>query len=600
MDEWIKSIKVEVSHAGKLISNDLNGKKLIVTGKDDLRRVSFFETVYEKASLLFLFTILLVSSCGEKDEFTSNPVIEFRQPEYTVKTGNEIILVAEVKNAVNPVFSWELNNTVISTDSECVFNEENAGEYFINFRVEAKNGSAEKQLKITVLDKIIPSIEMDSVIIAFAGVGKEIKANVHYAGNAVYEWSYNGEIIGETASCLINIATPGQQSLILKVTGEDGFDSKRFVLNILPKPVPEMFFDDGRFRLADNTNRTVRMSVPLGKTLTVAPVICNFMSEEAHFQWSVNDVIQNCADEFFTFAPDAKGIYVIKVRATVYSRECEAETHIECVEPEGTYFRPAGAESKAQAVNAFEYVPAPGQFINYQDGSTFEDARSEFQNLLKTNDNSWISLGSFGGYYIAGFDHSVVNVDNKPDIMIRGNAFDGSSEPGIVLVMQDENGNGLPDDTWYELAGSDSKTSETVHRYALTYYKPDKSSQNIRWADNRLNTGIVAINTYHTQQSYFPMFIDGDCVLCGTCLKSNVKYADIIYLGSFAWGYADNFGDGSRPNNEFWIEDATQADGSPANLQYIDFVKVHTAMNAAAGNLGEISCEAGVPVDMNF
>ena len=41
-----------------------------------------------------------------------------------------------------------------------------------------------------------------------------------------------------------------------------------------------------------------------------------------------------------------------------------------------------------------------------------------------------------------GFDHSVDNIAGY-DLAIRGNAFDGSSEPGIVWVSRDENGNDL-------------------------------------------------------------------------------------------------------------------------------------------------------------
>lgn len=48
------------------------------------------------------------------------------------------------------------------------------------------------------------------------------------------------------------------------------------------------------------------------------------------------------------------------------------------------------------------------------------------------------------------------------DFAIEGNAFDGSSEPGIVWVMQDVNGNGLPDDTWYQLKGSEYGKEETM------------------------------------------------------------------------------------------------------------------------------------------
>lgn len=82
-----------------------------------------------------------------------------------------------------------------------------------------------------------------------------------------------------------------------------------------------------------------------------------------------------------------------------------------------------------------------------------------------------------GRIYHRGFDHSVYN---KPDVSsnggydfsIIGNPFDGSSEPGIVYVMQDENGDGLPNDTWYELRGSETGKAETYQHYAVTYYRP--------------------------------------------------------------------------------------------------------------------------------
>lgn len=68
----------------------------------------------------------------------------------------------------------------------------------------------------------------------------------------------------------------------------------------------------------------------------------------------------------------------------------------------------------------------------------------------------------FRGYIIVGFDHSIPNSGNQYDFCVQGNAFDGSSEPGIVWVMQDINGNGLPDDEWYELKGSEAGKEETI------------------------------------------------------------------------------------------------------------------------------------------
>lgn len=41
-----------------------------------------------------------------------------------------------------------------------------------------------------------------------------------------------------------------------------------------------------------------------------------------------------------------------------------------------------------------------------------------------------------------------------------------------MWVMQDVNGNGLPDDTWYQLKGSEYGKEETIETYAVTYYRP--------------------------------------------------------------------------------------------------------------------------------
>ena len=87
----------------------------------------------------------------------------------------------------------------------------------------------------------------------------------------------------------------------------------------------------------------------------------------------------------------------------------------------------------------------------------------------------YVSLGSFGGYVIVGFDHSIPNKGGY-DFAIQGNAFlsdqGGSNEPGIVWVMQDVNGNGLPDDEWYELKGSETGNGSTIQDYEVTYRCP--------------------------------------------------------------------------------------------------------------------------------
>ena len=95
------------------------------------------------------------------------------------------------------------------------------------------------------------------------------------------------------------------------------------------------------------------------------------------------------------------------------------------------------------------------------------------------------------------------------------------------------------------------------------------------------------------------MFISQNSfTLTGTCLAATFKVGTIETNDGYAWGYVDNLGDGSKVN--FWIEDAIKADGKPANLKYIDFVKVHTGQTGKGVALGEVSTEAGAPIDLNL
>jgi hypothetical protein len=238
---------------------------------------------------------------------------------------------------------------------------------------------------------------------------------------------------------------------------------------------------------------------------------------------------------------------------------------------------------------------------------------------LAGEESSLISLGAYGGYIVFGFDHPVVNVAEGLDFRIMGNVFvsagglSESSEPGIVAVSRDTNGNGLPDDPWYELAGSEYTKPETIHHYRITYYKPDghqtpaPDAENpsltdtayIRWADNQGRQGYISRNSFHTQP-YYPQWTEADSLVFeGARLADN--YAEEGGRYSFRaceWGYADN-----RPNADtrsgFDIEWAVDTDGQPVHLSEIHFVRVYTAVNQYCGWLGETSTEIGGAVDLH-
>ena len=123
-----------------------------------------------------------------------------------------------------------------------------------------------------------------------------------------------------------------------------------------------------------------------------------------------------------------------------------------------------------------EYTPAPGQFINepqsgFTDVTTPEAACAYAEQRIAQG--AYVSLGGWGGTLVARFDEPVP-AGNDYELWVRGNTFDGSSEPGIVYVMQDTNGDGLPNDTWYELKGSEYDRSDTG--YEITYLRPEQGS----------------------------------------------------------------------------------------------------------------------------
>lgn len=253
-----------------------------------------------------------------------------------------------------------------------------------------------------------------------------------------------------------------------------------------------------------------------------------------------------------------------------------------------------------------EYMPAPGQFINEKSSgfvnvNTMDEASEYAQKRLANGD--FVSLGAWGGYIVV---RSLTPVENSRsyDFVVYGNAFDTSNEPGIVWVMQDTNGNGLPDDEWFELKGSHYNLEGYERNYSVTYFRPDPENGDIKWEDSNGATGYVNRHIVHKQSSYYPAWIGKDSyTLYGSKLPLQV-YTDpvtgIVSNEPFKCGYADNNGEDSLiadengrtiQKNFFKISDAIDANGNPVELKSIDFIKVQTAINGSTPIMGENSTE---------
>lgn len=276
-----------------------------------------------------------------------------------------------------------------------------------------------------------------------------------------------------------------------------------------------------------------------------------------------------------------------------------------------------------------DYHPAPGQFVNtmpqYDEGDSYRDMVDKCTLEIAGDNRGMVSLGAFGGYLTFRFDHTVVNVEGENDFMILGNAIyqtgandprkGGSCEPGIVMVSLDRNGNGLPDDPWYELVGSEHSNPSTRRNLSITYHTPDpdrdivaggniSDEYYIRYENSVGEQGFIAKNIYH-RQDYFPKWInDKTLTFSGTSLPANgvdpSGRGTYYILYAFDWGYVDN-----HPNNyeslcSFDISNAVDAEGGRVNLPGADFIRVYTGISQSCGWVGETSTEISHARDLHL
>ncbi len=245
----------------------------------------------------------------------------------------------------------------------------------------------------------------------------------------------------------------------------------------------------------------------------------------------------------------------------------------------------------------YDFVPAPGQHVNslptYTDGDTKEDILAKIETgFAGKGSGTMISLGGFGGYVIFGFDHTIPNKEGMCDMRIYGNAFNNSAEPGIVMVSRDDNANGIPDDEWYEIKGSDHDAASTIASYSITYTYDGTTT--VAWSDNQGDSGTVTAN--------FPSWIsDSELTFTGTRLADVYSSEDEqTWVGStLSYGYVDNQTN-SSDKSAIDIGWAVDSDGYPAELESIDFVKVYNSQRQVAGWLGDVSTEVAGAADLHL
>jgi len=583
---------------------------------------------------LWLFLLCFFVSCNKDDEITEERplvphiLLDSETGIYTIKSGRELTISPEVENADNAVYIWYLENEIIGRDRELTIKWDEIGEYYVTFYVRTPVGKAEEELKVEVVDLTPPVI---SLVIPSQGLKVVAGADYIFAPTIQHddlegfkiEWLRNGKIVSTDKTYTFHETELGTYPITIKASNIDGETTRDITVEVVETLPYTVEFPSPSYFQASTDRYTFA-----GRTVYLTPYLEYF--DNPVYEWAINDEPVSCTDKIYKLTPTESGTYKVTVTVTEKDASLQALSQnitrtgvsvtasvtVFCVsEKEADIQRPGTGNHSKYQNKVYEWVPAPGQFIGETaiGGMTGNETTLESANAWadqRLTDQNFVSLGGFGGYIIVGFDHSIARTDNDYDFAIQGNAFNsqsgGSNEPGVVWVMQDINHNGLPDDEWYELRGSETGKEGTIQDYAVTYYKPSAPQMNVEWTDSEGESGhIDYLQQYHRQDYYYPAWIPSDTyTLRGTRLSAkNRQDPGTGYWANEAydWGYADNMGsdrlkgnnsdDGSGQRNGFKISNAIYPDGSPVDLQYIDFIKVQVGVNAKSGWLGEISTE---------
>ena len=571
---------------------------------------------------LFLSVIVVIaSSCNIDEEITTSLppkiVLDSNSGVYTVKQGRELTIAPSYENAEGATYSWKLDGRLIGNDASLSFMREAVGEYYIVLTVTANTGSDSEEIRVDVVELEIPTVTIAGSESITVALGSEVKLNASVRKTSLpttLSWMVADEVVSQELTYTFTAETLGTYTISANASNEDGSHSDSITIEVVnPEDMPFVWeFDRKEYHTV------------AGRKLRIAPSTESEV-EGVTYAWSVDGDESIITEEpHFIFVAESTGEYNITATATAKRGDKDITiTHniVVVAYEEGAYRREVSGSSKADWSKVFDYTPAPGQFINELKTGGFDGTQTTMEAAIayaeqRMSNENWVSLGGFGGYIVVGFDHSIANSGDY-DLAILGNSFSGSSEPGIVWVMQDENGDGEPNDTWYELAGSETGKAETVQNYAVTYYRPSGAGMPVQWSDNLGNNGEVDyLAQFHRQEYYYPLWIEADSyTLTGTCLAP--RNYDASGNGSYwvnaeyDWGYVDNFspidrlGEGDNSNavanvNYFDISKAIDCDGEPINLEFIDFVKVQCGVNAKSGWLGELSTEVFGFFDYNI
>ncbi|MEI6677219.1 MAG: PKD-like domain-containing protein [Mariniphaga sp.] len=348
------------------------------------------------------------------------------------------------------------------------------------------------------------------------------------------------------------------------------------------------------------TGPMISMSVPsdgfkieMGKSLPLNPAVSN--SGNSTYTWKINGEIVS-TEKIFLFTPLKIGSYTLQLKV---SNDVGSDNK--------TIQISAFSNLSPYITTVFDYRYGPGQHASLIPSDC---KAQDFIGQPWIGSKQYTSLGGWGGYIIAGFDHTIKNIAGA-DFAIFTQPGAGS-EPGIVYIMSDSNNDGIPNDgDWAEIKGSEYNNPETIHNYEVTYYKP-LANGNVTWKDNKGGNGELKPVFDSSSWWWIGYGNKMEMVFSGSKLPDAYKNNStqtgienwIVRTGIFTSGYAECYNNGDYINslkaNAFDISNAVDKAGNPVNLAGFTFIKVQSGVFQVAGWLNEISTEVSGAVDLSI
>ena len=342
-------------------------------------------------------------------------------------------------------------------------------------------------------------------------------------------------------------------------------------------------------------------------------VIENANGAVAQYKWSikvtgsdgaVKDSVIGDTKTLLFIAPKANN-YDVNLTVTLDKLIKQASTKVAVSETGKTY--------TSKALSLVDYVPAPA--YNIEADSFISKTELLEQRQLDLTEGTEIPLGTFGGYIVTKFDHTVINVYGKRDFIVQmlANSASVKYTPVSVYVAYDANKNGVADgNEWYEIAGSEYHKSTTVKNYEVTYFKPDPAKaavagtkdwqfdkEYLKYTDNKNASAFITRTAKNKRRIYYPEWQGDSYTLKGTKLYLPSKDVSDgagtnFNVGTFDWGY------GGIKDPSIDISWAVDSEGNKVLLPGIDFVKVYVSTFVEMGASDLLVSYFKQAEDLNF